>query len=265
MTSADFIKKAKLAAESKTLYVMGCFGAPMNGVNKAYYTSNYPYNKQEARRQMILAASADTFGFDCICLIKGILWGWNADSSAKYGGASYASRGVPDCTEAMMINLCSDVSGSFKNIVPGEMLYMQGHAGIYIGGGLAIESTPIWKNGVQVTAVKNIGEPAGYNARKWEKHGKLPWIKYTEEPVPIKSDYIFGFNMQKYGSFNEDVELIQDILNGCGYKDRYGNKLELDGEFGDNTLYCVKKFQENMKLEADGIVGQQTWTKLLNR
>lgn len=45
---------------------------------------------------MINAASADTFGFDCVCLIKGVLWGWHGDKNAVYGGATYTSNGVPD-------------------------------------------------------------------------------------------------------------------------------------------------------------------------
>lgn len=97
MKSKTFIEKLIDAAQNhKTLYVMGCFGAPMTAANKTRYTQNHSYNKQAARTAMIKAASADTFGFDCVCLIKGILWGWTGDKSKTYGGAVYASNGVPD-------------------------------------------------------------------------------------------------------------------------------------------------------------------------
>lgn len=97
MTNTEFVKKLKSAAtDFKTLYVMGCFGAPMNATNKKRYTSNYDYNKRAERTAMINAASADTFGFDCVCLIKGILWGWYGDKNKVYGGANYTSNGVPD-------------------------------------------------------------------------------------------------------------------------------------------------------------------------
>lgn len=69
---------------------MGCFGAPMNAANKKRYCNNHSYNKQATRQKMIMAASADTFGFDCVCLIKGLLWGWNGNASKTYGGAGYA-------------------------------------------------------------------------------------------------------------------------------------------------------------------------------
>ena len=60
MTSAEFVKRLKATAtDYKTLYVMGCFGAPMNSENKKRYTSNHSYNKQAARTAMINAATAD--------------------------------------------------------------------------------------------------------------------------------------------------------------------------------------------------------------
>ena len=59
----------------------------MTAANKKRYTTNHSYNKAAARVKMINAASEDTFGFDCVCLIKGILWGWDGDKNATYGGA----------------------------------------------------------------------------------------------------------------------------------------------------------------------------------
>ena len=60
----------------------------------------------------------------------------------------------------------------------GEAVWCSGHIGVYIGDGLAVECTPSWENKVQITAVANIGAKSGYNARKWTKHGKLPYITY---------------------------------------------------------------------------------------
>ena len=31
----------------------------------------------------------------------------------------------------------------------------------------------------KITAVGNIGSKAGYNTRRWTKHGKLPYVDYT--------------------------------------------------------------------------------------
>lgn len=184
MKSTEFVRRLKDAATNhKTLYVMGCFGAPMNAKNKARYTSNHKYNKDPKRTAMINAASADTFGFDCVCLIKGILWGWCADKNRVYGGASYASNGVPDLGADTMITKCSDLSTDFSKIVPGEAVWMKGHIGVYVGDGLSVECTPKWANKVQITACNR--SISGYNRRNWTKHGKLPYIEYVEEtPAP---------------------------------------------------------------------------------
>ena len=177
-TGAQLAAKAKEVAQKyKTLYVMGCFGAPMNASNKKRYCANHTYNKAAARQAMINAASADTFGFDCVCLIKGLLWGWNGDASAIYGGAKYASNGVPDIGADSMIGVCKDVSTDFSKIEVGEAVWCKGHIGIYIGGGLAVECTPAWKNCVQITACNCT--KSGYSRRNWTKHGKLPYVSYT--------------------------------------------------------------------------------------
>lgn len=179
MTNTDFVNKAKeIATKYKTLYVMGCFGAPMTSTNRIRYSKHTSYNKRANRTKMIMAATSDTFGFDCVCLFKGILWGWNGDTSEIYGGAKYQSNGVPDIIADAFYKKCTNRSTDFRKIEVGELLWTNGHVGVYIGGGLAIECTPSWKNCVQVTTVGNIGTNPNYPVRKWKGHGKLPWIDY---------------------------------------------------------------------------------------
>lgn len=220
MTAAKLVEKAiDVAKNHKTLYVMGCFGAPMTAYNKQRYTNNNKYNRRPERTAMINAASADTFGFDCVCLIKGLLWGWSADKNAIYGGAKYKSNGVPDYGADTMINVCSGVSTNFSNIVPGEAVWKSGHIGIYIGNGLAVECTPAWANKVQITAVANIGPKSGYNARTWTKHGKLPYIDYsvttTPEPQP---DPPAPPVEEKVFTRSEVEEIIKDV-----FQQNFGN------------------------------------------
>ena len=173
MTNLELAKKLIDIAENyKTLYVMGCFGAPMNAKNKARYKKNHEYNTDPDRQAMIDAATADTFGFDCVCLIKGVLWGWCGDKNKTYGGAGYAINGVPDIGADTMITKCSDISTDFSKIEVGEAVWMKGHIGVYIGNGLAVECTPAWANKVQLTACNC--NKSGYNRRNWTKHGKLP-------------------------------------------------------------------------------------------
>ncbi len=183
MTNIELANKLKdIAKNYKTLYVMGCFGAPMTASNKKRYTQNHSYNRQAARTAMINAASADTFGFDCVCLIKGVLWGWKGDKNAIYGGASYACNGVPDIGADTMITVCKNISTDFSKIEIGEAVWMEGHIGVYVGDGLAVECTPRWDNKVQITACNR--SVSGYNRRNWTKHGRLPYVTYTQQTQP---------------------------------------------------------------------------------
>ena len=294
MSNDEFVKKAKdIANNYKTLYVLGCFGAPMTASNKKRYINNCSYNKKRAN--IINSASSDTFGFDCVCLIKGILWGWNGDKNAIYGGAKYCSNGVPDVGADQMMNYCSGVSKDFSNIAVGEAVHMSGHIGIYIGNGLAVECTPKWKNKVQITAVGNIGKKSGYETRTWTNHGKLQWIEYKDiEPTPtpkpenqlVKSwqivmNKVYNCGLAVDGSYgpacraqankhqlykkklvtlrirNDYVKWLQNRLNELGYH------LAVDGSFWNDTNNAVKSFQKSRGLKVDGYVGANTVAQLL--
>lgn len=227
MKASEFVKKLKNIAENyKTLYVMGCFGAPMTAANKKRYTQNHSYNKQASRVKMINAASSDTFGFDCVCMIKGVLWGWNGDKTKTYGGAKYNVNGVPDIGADLMITKCRDLSTDFSKIEVGEAVWTDGHIGIYIGDGLAVECTPAWKNKVQITACNK--PKAGYNTRKWKKHGKLPYIEYdvsndTTKPnkpnkpsTTNKVDSAQKFDKTLTGSYKVSASVALHIRAGAG-------------------------------------------------
>lgn len=254
-----------VAQNYKTLYVMGCFGAPMNAKNKERYSANNSYNRQTERSVMIKNATSKTFGFDCVCFIKGLLWDWNGDTSKTYGGATYKSNGVPDINADQMIEACDDVSTDFTNIQVGEVVWMEGHIGVYIGGGLAVECTPKWTNGVQITAVHNIGTKIGYNGRKWTKHGKLPYLTYDKpnnntSASRVGSTVNIEMTVLKKGAKGDEVKALQALLIGYGYS--CGDS-GVDGSFGGATDRAVRAFQKDRGLEVDGSVGPATWTNLL--
>ena len=187
----------KVARLFKTLYVLGCFGAPLNDITRQRYIDAQSYNSREDRKAKILAA-ANTFGFDCVCFVKALLWGWFGDLSHEYGGATYQSNGVPDIGADAMINRCNEISQDFSKIRVGELVWIPGHCGIYIGRGLVAESTHRWADGVQITRVHNILPDDGTPGRKWDKHGKLPWITYCEydetEDKPLEVGDVVYFN-----------------------------------------------------------------------
>ena len=184
MKAADFCTKALyIAQHCKSYYLWGTFGAPLTGELIVQKAKQYPAHYPDARRakMAVCAAQGNYWAFDCIGLIKSILWGWNGDRGRAYGGATYAANGVPDLDANTAIERCSGVSTSFAGIVPGEVVWMRGHIGIYIGGGKVVEATAAWDSGVQVSACGNLGAITGLHTRTWVKHGKLPWVDYRTE------------------------------------------------------------------------------------
>lgn len=179
----------RIARNCKTLYVSGGWGQRATEGNKARAINQYQYNKNIANK--IRSASADTYFFDCVCLLKSILWGFNftADST---GGALYASNGVPDLNDGAFFSMCRNQSSDFSKIKTGSIVWMPGHVGVYIGGGLAVECTPAWNDGVQITAVGNIRSKPGYNTRTWRKHGESNFLDYSgsaaDAPEPAKPE-----------------------------------------------------------------------------
>ena len=175
--TTQFLNRLELAYNNLSCYVSGGWGQPLTPSNKVRLinknTFNYTY------RNIINAQTSNTFAFDCVCLIKAVLWGWNADLNDPNGGAVYGSNGVPDLGANAIIGVCTDVTTDFTSIMPGELLWMSGHVGVYLGGGLGIEcTTGFGEWGIIKTAVGNIGPISGYHTRTWTKQGKLPYISY---------------------------------------------------------------------------------------
>ena len=148
------------------------------------------------------------YGFDCVNLIKAILWGWK---DGKMG--TYNSNGVPDTNANGFIKLCEDVSTDMANIKPMECIWFDGHVGLYLGDSECVECAPSI-NKVGITKLSYQG--------KWCKHGKLPWINYTDQPrrkLKLTTPYMRG----------EDVKVLQALIDET-----------TDGVYGPNTDKKVK-------------------------
>ena len=64
-----------------------------------------------------------------------------------------------------------------------------------------------------------------------------------------------GFNSTN-PHLRDEVKLLQNALVKAGYA------VDTDGFFGNGTRMVVIKFQQDNRLETDGIVGKGTWSKL---
>lgn len=269
MTASDLANRAlDIAKNYKTIYMYAAYGFQVttSTINaKAKQNCNGWYTSTRiATLKKVANQNPPTWGFDCVNLYKAILWGWTGDESKEKGGAVYAANGVPDTNADGMFNRCSGKSSDFSKIEVGEALWMSGHFGLYVGNGLAVECTPKWQNGVQITAVANIGSKSGYNSRKWTKHGKLPYVSYGEAVVPVVA-YKLGDRVLKDGSEGDDVTELQTALVKLGYNlGTYGkNKDGVDGDFGSKTEAAVKKVQEAAGLEASGVFDKAAYAALM--
>ena len=64
----------------------------------------------------------------------------------------------------------------------------------------------------------------------------------------------------KKGCKGDNVKALQILLIGYGYD---CGKSGADGDFGANTEKAARDYQGKNKLTVDGVVGKNTWTKLL--
>ena len=154
MNSSEFIAKAKDICDKKTMYIQTALGTPLTKANKLRLASASPFNSQRSAK--IFEASEDTLGFDEIGLI------------------SYIS-GIKFKDFGQLMSQCFDISKDFSEIVPGEIVFMQDRAGIFIGNGQVVT---VSLDGVGITTVDG-----------WKSHGKFAFITY-DEPVSIPEEII---------------------------------------------------------------------------
>lgn len=202
-TSNQYIEKLKHVASLPTIYYSVSAGAWASWNGKSW-------------------------NFDCVNLIKALLWGWCEDKNKPHGGAKYLSNGVPDVNANGLIKECYDVSTDFKNIAIGEVLWMSGHVGTYIGNGKVIEATSAWDYRVQYSEIGTDGRRSknGIGGGYWKKHGKMPWIEYsTPQPTPTPSQEHTGtITYQAYdGVWLSEVNKCDNTSDG--YAGRYGRAI----------------------------------------
>lgn len=82
----------------------------------------------------------------------------------------------------------------------------------------------------------------------------------------LKEDAIVGPETWKaliiqvsQGKTGPEVRAVQKLL-----KDKFGYNITVDGIFGPDTANAVKNFQTSKGLTSDGIVGPNTWQRLIN-
>ena len=161
----DLAAYAVQAWENGWGYVWGTFGNVLTDSLFEYKLSQYPDgvgNYEDFIRENWLGRRTT----DCAGLIKGYSW-----LDAETLTIDYAENGMPDFSADQLYSSAS-VKGSMDELpeIPGIALWKEGHIGVYIGGGEAIESM-----GTKYGVVKT--EVAG---RGWEGWCEIAFITYME-------------------------------------------------------------------------------------
>lgn len=261
-TNIGLVEYAK--AQLGKPYWYGCYGNIATKALYDYKKSQYPqyYTDKDFESQ---------FGqkvHDCIGLIKGYLWSDTPTSVPKYNVKQ-------DVSANGMLDKCQE-KGDMSTMpqIPGVLVFMDAHVGVYIGDGYVIEARG-HKYGVVKTKL---------SIRGWKSWGKCPWIEY-EEVKQEKENLVLefqqaasadGFKFPKYGCDGVWGSETASIAQKCVVKKRliykYKNATKLvqrllgveqDGKCGPITTQAIKEFQQKNGFEVDGAVGVCTWKKII--
>lgn len=249
-TNTGLVKYAKTQLGKPYWY--GTFG---QAANKSVYDQKkkqYP----EYYKWVYTPEVAGQKVHDCVGLIKGYLWcDSETDATPNYNG-------MQDLSANMMLAACK-VQGPMSNMpdIPGILVFMNHHVGVYIGNGEVIEA-----RGHAYGVVKT-----KLNGRGWITWGKCPYISYgetekkeeTKQPVKSTTKVNVELDLVRLGAKGAQVETLQILLKAKGYKGKDGKALTIDGDFGGNTDYALRKFQEAKGLQVDAACGKNTWNKIL--
>lgn len=188
---------------------------------------------------------------DCVGLIKGYLWcDGPEDITPVYNAAQ-------DLSANGMRNACK-TRGEMATMpdIPGVLVFMNHHVGVYIGGGEVIEARS-HRYGTIKTKLAD---------RPWTSWGYCPYITYEEPKQEAKPAGTITMNLPvlKRGAKSDTVKAMQILLLGYGYKMTSGTtEYGPDRSFGGATERALKAFQTANGLAADGSCGPKTWEKLL--
>lgn len=194
---------------------------------------------------------------DCVGLIKGYLWCDTPDSEPIY-------KASQDVAVSGLFMTCPE-NGSIDTMpdIPGVCVFMRdmSHVGVYIGDGYVVEATG-HARGVVKTKLAGRG---------WGLWGKPRWINYEAAATPAQPAHttaqatastlnVTGLPLLRYGDKGEYVRSAQLLLIGRGYS---CGRCGADGEIGQDTFNAAVAYQKACGLQQDGIIGAQTWARLI--
>lgn len=215
---------------------LGSYGAVQYRDGNTTYAPTYEWN--------VMLWKNNAWHCDCLGFVHCLVNGFTGDKK-KLGGGAVMDEFVLASDEATTLNkYCTNISKDFTKLTKGELLYMDGHVGLYVGeiepfkdGRIfnVAECTMAFGGGGMLTYVASNGgrfnHKGGARVGTWTAHGKFMCIDYTakkEEPeitpstiLNICKDVIankYGNNPQREKTITKKFgakvyRKVQDIIN----------------------------------------------------
>jgi len=175
-TNTGLVRHAENALKLKTKYM---WGGILRSIEQQYEMLKKIYGNQTGTgyttarwNELKQLFNKGYYGVDCVGLIKSYYWSGKADGGV--GSPRYGAVGFPDVNANYMYQTAR-IKGKIADMpdVPGLIVYSKSHphVGVYIGGGMTIESTLGARgDGVVLRSLDDF----------WEYWFECPYIEYPK-------------------------------------------------------------------------------------
>ena len=172
-TNLEFVTYLKSLLDKNTVYMWGGYGTLVTSSfikSKAkQYPSHYPSSKVNYLKSLV---GKNYYSYDCAGMIKSY---WMSDYGTK---AVKYNRKYDKDAYGITIGMAKE-KGNISTLpnIPGVLLYMKGHCGVYLGNNKVIECT----SNEKISKKKGGGVCiSNLNQRKWTTWVKTRWLSYND-------------------------------------------------------------------------------------
>jgi hypothetical protein len=237
-----FMAYAAVQAENGSVYVLGAQGQTGAQITEAWIkkrehnkAANYKraiafWKKQLGKGYMNLRA------YDCSGLVVAHLLAEGLIGSDRTANGLYFTA----CDAIDKAALCGG-DLVFKRYATKNRMY---HVGVYMGDGTVVHA-----KGRDYGVVRESISKTG-----WNRFGRLTCLEDAAAPQYTRALKNAG---KPYMS-GDDVRAAQQALKEAGF-----DPGSIDGSYGPKTEAAAKAYQAANGLTADGVIGRETWDKLI--
>lgn len=162
--NVDLVNWVEMACENNWGYVYGTFGYVLSEQMLIDKSAQYPTDVGE-NEQFIRQNWLGRRTVDCMGLIKSYMWYDPQSNSITYNSGNMPDTGANTLFEEATVKGTIDTIPEMKGLA----VWAEGHIGVYIGNGYAIEAQST-RDGVKKTKISN---------RNWTHWFEIPQISYS--------------------------------------------------------------------------------------